>query len=83
MSLYPSLAEVIASTGLNHICYADDLQVTISHPAGEQETVLRLLQSVLEEVTQWIHMNKLKVNITKTELLFMGSDAQRGRLARQ
>ena len=28
-------------------------------------------------------MNKLKLNITKTELFFMGSDAQRGRLARQ
>ena len=77
------LVEVIASTGLNHICYADDLQVTISFSAGEQETALRLLQSGLGEVTQWIHMNKLKLNITKTELLFMRSDAQRGRLARQ
>ena len=28
------LTEVIASTGLNHICYADDLQVTIHFLAG-------------------------------------------------
>ena len=77
------MAEVIASIGLNHICYADNLQVTISFPAGEQETALRLLQSGLGEVTQWIHMNKLKLNIIKTELLFMWSGGERGRLARQ
>ena len=28
-------------------------------------------------------MNKLKLNITKTELLFMRNGVQRGRLARQ
>ena len=28
-------------------------------------------------------MNKLKLNITRTEFLFMGSGAQRGRLAHQ
>ena len=28
-------------------------------------------------------MNKLKLNITKNELLFMGSGGERGRVARQ
>ena len=29
------LVEIIASTGLNHMCYADDLQVTIYFPARD------------------------------------------------
>ena len=58
------LADVIVANGLNHMYYADDLQVTVSFPTCEQEAALRLLHSGLEKIIEWMHTSKLKINNT-------------------
>ena len=50
--------------------YADD--VTIYYANKDEERVSEVLNANLQRVTTWIEANRLRMNITKTQLMTLG-----------
>ena len=71
---------IIASCGLTGHSYADDTQVYISAPAiDEQEASYRLAECV-ECLSRWMGQNRLKLNVDKTQLIWLGTRQQLAKL---
>lgn len=70
-SLYTrSLGSVITSHGFSYHCYADDTQLFLSFPPSDTDIATRISRC-LADVSKWTTANHLKLNLDKTELLFM------------
>ena len=79
-SLYASKLFKIVETHLpNPHCYADDTQLYIAFRQGndmEEIAALTAMESCIADVSQWMHMDKLKLNSDKTECLLIGTQQQ-------
>ncbi|KAM9559809.1 uncharacterized protein ACWYII_015600 isoform 1-T1 [Salvelinus alpinus] len=70
-SLYTkSLGSVISSHGLSYHCYADDTQLIFSFPPSDNQVVNRI-SACLADISVWMTDHHLKLNLGKTELLFL------------
>ncbi|KAM9552786.1 uncharacterized protein ACWYII_034792 [Salvelinus alpinus] len=70
-SLYTkSLGSVISSHGLSYHCYADDTQLIFSFPPSDNQVVNRI-SVCLADISVWMTDHHLKLNLGKTELLFL------------
>ena len=67
------ITSMVEGHGLKAHSYADDLQI-YSHvdPSDAQSLVLQI-SSCVESIQQWMAQNRLKLNPTKTELIWLGS----------
>lgn len=66
------LGEIIRKFGLGFHCYADDKPDYIgTHP--NPNLAITALTTCLDEIKVWMHDNFLKLNESKTELLFVVS----------
>ena len=67
------ITSMVEGYGLKAHSYADDLQI-YSHvdPSDAQSLVLQI-SSCVESIQQWMAQNRLKLNPTKTELIWLGS----------
>ena len=67
------ITSMVEGYGLKAHSYADDLQI-YSHvdPSDAQSLVLQI-SSCVESIQQWMAQNRLKLNPTKTEFIWLGS----------
>ena len=70
-SLYTkSLGSVIKSHGFSSHCYADDTQLFLSYPPSATQ-VKEKISACLADISSWMVRYHLKLNLDKTELLFI------------
>ena len=75
--LYTSpLGDILRKHNMSFHLYADDTQLFVSfQPStdGHLESVVERVEACIAEIDQWMHSNKLKLNMGKTELVVIGS----------
>ena len=70
-SLYTkSLGSVISSHGLSYRCYVNDTQLLLSLPPSDTQEVTHIF-GCLADISTWMSAHHLKLNLDKTELLFL------------
>ena len=80
-TLYTSpLSQIFSCSPVSFHLYADDTQLYISFSASDANTNLSILSSTLETVHNWLTVNRLTVNPSKTEFLIIGTHQQRNKL---
>ena len=74
-SLYTkSLGSVISSHGFSYHSYADDTQLFLSFPPSDLHVATRV-SACLADISTWMSAHHLKLNLNKTELLFIPGKA--------
>uniref|UniRef100_A0A803TS28 Reverse transcriptase domain-containing protein n=1 Tax=Anolis carolinensis TaxID=28377 RepID=A0A803TS28_ANOCA len=71
------LGEIIRSFGVRCHLYADDVQLYHSFSPASKEAV-QILNRCLAAVSDWMRVNKLKLNPDKTEVLLVSRKAEQG-----
>ena len=70
-TMYTAPLEDIVSShdGVELMVYADDTQLYMVFNPDESSTVIAQLEHCIQDVRNWMAVNKLKLNSTKTEIL--------------
>ena len=74
------LFDIIAGTGLTSHSYADDTQLYVSAPAPFAMTTVQQFVSCVQKVDAWMSSNRLKMNVDKTQLIWLGTRQQLDKL---
>src|SRR6218665_2862367 len=70
------LSHLIKSSSVDHYLYADDTQLFISFSPASFSTSIAQLLSVVNQISQWMSSNLLRLNPSKTEFIIIGLPAQ-------
>ena len=70
------LFSIIEGQGLKAHLYADDSQIYLSVPATEALPAVDRLVQCMESVEQWMGSNRLRLNVDKTQLIWIGTRQQ-------
>ena len=70
------LFSIIEGQGLKAHSYADDSQIYLSVPATEALPAVDRLVQCMESVEQWMGSNRLRLNVDKTQLIWIGTRQQ-------
>ena len=70
------LSHLIQSHNTNHHLYADDTQLFISIKPSEFQNASASLRAVFQSISNWMSLNMLALNHSKTEFLLIGSPQQ-------
>ena len=73
------LGSIIRKHGINFHSYADDTQLYIAMSPDDPGPIDALFNCILD-IKSWMAKNFLQLNQDKTEVLFIGSEAQRQRI---
>ena len=60
--------------------YADDTSITLGGEDAYQ--LLEDLRNELQDVIDWLRQNKLSLNVTKCEFMFLGNSKQLGKISK-
>ena len=70
--LYTSeLFEIAQKHGINIHMYADDTQLYVACDPAHRHETLKMLETAISEIRQWMIANHLKLNDSKTEFMVM------------
>ena len=69
----PLILELVRSFGLLAHAYADDLQVYCHMHVGSELIMLQRFRDCADSVSRWMSSNRLKLNPSKTELIWFYS----------
>ncbi|RUS75909.1 hypothetical protein EGW08_016322 [Elysia chlorotica] len=75
------LSDIIEKHELHHHLYADDTQVYIPISEGNEDQQAVKIKNCLNEIKDWMLVNKLKLNDNKTEIMLLGTNQQRANIA--
>jgi len=67
------LALVVARHGLNLHQYADDTPVGVNTAARDAEGAVARLTACLVDTEAWLKASRLRLNPTKTQVMWLGS----------
>ena len=70
------ISDIISAHHLNHMMYADDIQIYIDFKPSETLSAIQRLEACVADVKSWATNNKLKFNDSKTEILHISSRFQ-------
>jgi hypothetical protein len=70
------LSAIAAKHGVSIHLYADDTQLYVSCDPEDIESAVSRMEACIEEISQWMHANHLKLNDSKTEFLTLGTKHQ-------
>ena len=70
------IPQIIRSSGLNAHQYADDVQAYLHCRAAGAVDAMDRLQTVLDDLHQWMQSNRLKLNPDKTQFIWLGNRYQ-------
>src|SRR6218665_2950560 len=65
------LSHIIKSSSVDHHLYADDTQLFISFSPASFSTSIAQLLSVVNQISQWMSSNLLRLNPSKTEFIII------------
>ena len=71
------LSSLIHSHNLDHLLYADDIQVYIYLSTADTDLSLKQLRDCLSDISGWMANNKLRLDANKTDFIFIGISKQR------
>jgi hypothetical protein len=74
-----SLGDIITQHGLEHIIYADDVQLMISTSPGDLPQAVTMMESCIEAVHKWLCTMRLTLNASKTEVILLGNKKTRNK----
>jgi hypothetical protein len=84
-SLYTApLGDVVRKYGVDFHLYADDTQIYMALEPGShssQTVLLSTLQACIHDIAIWMHINKLKLNNDKTEVMLLGTKQQLSKIS--
>jgi Reverse transcriptase (RNA-dependent DNA polymerase) len=75
------LSSLICESSMNHHLYADDTQLFISFAASDFSANMLHLQTTIALVSNWMSLNFLSLNQTKTEFLLIGLPVQLSKIS--
>jgi len=67
------MEDQVAEHGVSFHAFADDTQLYVHCRRAEVTSAVLRLENCIEEVRDWMSVNRLKLNADKTELLWAGS----------
>ena len=67
------LSNVINTSGILHVSYADDTQLYDYCPVNDADAMLARMQNCICDVNSWMESNKLSLNAGKTEAMLITS----------
>ena len=69
------LADIADSHGMKFHLYADDTQLYIPiHNNGGKEFTKNIASNCVKDISEWMTMNKLKLNSDKSDVIVFGTD---------
>jgi hypothetical protein len=74
------LANVVARHGLHMHQYADDIQIYISTTVDDATTAVDRFARCIEDIEVWLRASRLRLNPTKTQIMWLGSSQQLAKL---
>src|SRR4029077_16400093 len=74
------LISLFQNTPITPHFYADDTQLYISFASSDVDRALAQLSTALDSAHQWLTLNRLSLNPSKTEYLLIGTPQQRSKI---
>ena len=74
------LESVLASRALSSHSYADDLQSYLHCSASDAVSAVRLMSLATDTLSAWLSSNRLRLNPTKTQFIWLGTRQQLAKL---
>ena len=68
------LGDIIEAHGINYMTYADDTQLYFVLNCSERSIAISKLVQCVRDVRAWSIQNKLMLNDSKTEVIFVSSE---------
>ena len=65
------LGQIIRKHGLNYHFYADDTQLYLCIEPSDVHDLIFSVEKCIDDIKQWMHDNKLKLNDEKTEVILI------------
>ena len=75
------LADIAQSMGVSLQAYADDIQVYLHCKIPAIVSTIETLQHCIEVICNWMASSRLKLNVDKTEVLWLGTNSSLQKLS--